>query len=94
MASKGELLLRVLVVLGAVLGGVAVWRRKTLKEDAAKVSDAAKGGVDRIKGGSSDAADAMAEVAEEAAEVAEEAAETASDAADAVSEAASDAAGT
>ncbi len=69
--------MRLLLVLGAVLGGVAVWRRKSVKDDAAKVTEAAKGGVQRIKRGSSDAA-----AEETAADVGETAAETARSAAD------------
>jgi hypothetical protein len=42
---------RLALALLAVLGGLAFWRRKTLKDDAATVTEAARSGVERIKGG-------------------------------------------
>lgn len=80
--------MRILLVLGAVLGGVAFWRRKSLKDDATKVTDVAKGGVERIKSGSSEAA---ADVAEDASETATDAAKTAEAAADEAADDAADA---
>ena len=73
--------MRLLLILGAIFGGVAIWRRKTLKEDASKVSEAAKGGVERIKGGASDAADTSADAAADAADQVAAAADEAANAA-------------
>lgn len=64
--------MRLLLVVGAVVGGLAFWRRKSLKQDAAKVTDVAKGGVERIKGGSSGVADQVADTASSAADAVEE----------------------
>jgi len=75
---------RLLLALFAVLGGLAFWRLKTLKDDAATVSEAARSGVARVKGGSSDSAEEDAGSEESAASVVGEAA---SDIADAVEEA-------
>ena len=71
--------MRLLLIVGAVLGGLAFWRRKNLKEDAAKVTDVAKGGVDRIKGGSSGVADQVSDAASEAADAVQETADAVAD---------------
>ena len=57
---------KLLVLLAGAIGALAFWRRKTLKEDATKVSDAAKGGVERIKGGAADVADAAVDSVDDA----------------------------
>lgn len=75
--------MRIFIVLGAALGGLAFWRRKTLKADADRAVEAAKSAKqaasERI-GRSSDESDALTDVADAVAEgaeaVAAEAAET------------------
>lgn len=44
---------RLLLAVGAVVGGLAFWRRKTLKSDAEKVTEAAKSAGARVTAGSS-----------------------------------------
>ena len=68
---------RLAVALLAVLGGLAFWRRKTLKDDAATVTEAARSGVERVKGGASDevvedAASAVGDVASDIADTVED----------------------
>ena len=44
---------RLLVVVGAAIGGLAFWRRKSLKSDAEKVTEAARSASARVTAGSS-----------------------------------------
>jgi hypothetical protein len=83
---------KLLLIAAAALGGVAVWRRKTLQSDAkkmtelaksnaAKAGEAAKSGVAKVKKDSSEAeaeGDAEGETTSDdvVAEVSDEAAET------------------
>jgi ribosome recycling factor len=41
---------KLVLLVAAVIGGLAFWRRKTLKDDATKVTEAAKSQVSKIKG--------------------------------------------
>ncbi len=43
---------RLLVVVAAAVGGLAFWRRKSLKDDAGRVAEAAKGATARVTSGS------------------------------------------
>ena len=45
---------KMLLAVGAALGGLAFWRRKSLKTDAAKVTEVAKTGVAKVKSTVSD----------------------------------------
>ena len=44
---------RILVMIGAAVGGLALWRRKNLRNDAEKLTDAAKTATARVKSSSS-----------------------------------------
>jgi hypothetical protein len=44
---------RLLVLVGAAIGGMAFWRRKSLRTDAEKVTEAAKSATARVTAGSS-----------------------------------------
>jgi hypothetical protein len=52
--KHGGIMGKLLVLLAAGIGGLAFWRRKTLKEDTAKVTEAAKSQVSKIKGEATD----------------------------------------
>lgn len=76
-----------LVGLVAAIGGMAVWRRKTLKDDVEQIStatrDAARQVSDKVQsnGTVSDAADFVEDAAESAVEAADDTAEAAKEAA-------------
>ena len=68
---------KLLLLIAAALGGVAIWRRKTLQSDAAKLTElaktnatkageAAKTGVAKVKKESTDAEPAATETPDEA----------------------------
>ena len=90
--SRVEDDVRIFIVLGAALGGLAFWRRKTLKADAERVTEAAKSAKqaagERI-GRGSDGADALTDVADAVAD----GAEAVADGAEAVADEAADAVG-
>ena len=82
---------KLLLLIAAALGGVAIWRRKTLQSDAAKLTElaktnatkageAAKTGVAKVKKDSSDAESTATETSDEAVEDAVEDAVEAADA--------------
>lgn len=82
---------KLLLVLAAVLGGVVVWRRKSLQSDAekftelaksnaAKATEAAKSGVAKVKKESSEVEQTDAETADETSDEAAEAAVESADA--------------
>jgi hypothetical protein len=66
---------KLLLLVAAVLGALAFWRRDTLKDDVNKAGDAVKGATDKVRSRGEDAvdeaADVVADTVAEAADAAE-----------------------